>query len=149
MRIVLCCGERNWDDQKKVDRALRHEHKKHPIDFVIEGGQSTPRGWPKFQPPYGADYQTKIAAQKLGIQVIECPANWVKFKKGAGPIRNSQQLRLAVTLAIEGGHMSNGPEQKLNLLVFAFHSNIKKSKGTKNMVDLVHSHTRAKVRIIK
>jgi hypothetical protein len=135
MRIVLCCGDRNWDDAKKIYRILKHEHKKRPIDFVIEGGA------------LGADYLSRVVAEKLGIQVVECPANWEYFGKKAGPIRNTQQLRLALELACEGGQIS-GSEQKMNMIVFAFHSNIKQSKGTKNMVEQAKK-ANVKVKIIK
>lgn len=102
MRIVICCGGRGWNNQKKVDKVLSHEHKQRPIDFVIEGEQKTVSqsnwGDDSWRGPFGGDYQAKLAAQKLGIQVIECPANWDKFKEAAGPIRNREQLKLARAL---------------------------------------------------
>src|SRR5580692_6345193 len=104
MRIILCCGDRKWDDEEKIYRTLKHEHKKRPIDFVIEGGQSSIKEYMSgsgLRPQdfrvkkCGADYLAKVAALRLGIQVVECPANWTKFKKAAGPIRNEKQLDLA------------------------------------------------------
>jgi hypothetical protein len=154
MRIVLCCGDRKWDDEEKIYRTLKHEHKKRPIAFVIEGGQVSTKeemvgpglrehDWrPK---KYGADHQAKLAAQRLSIQVIECPANWTKFKKAAGPIRNQKQLDVAYELSCHG---VLPPGQHLpNMVVFAFHKNIHKSRGTRHMVKLAKK-AKVKVRII-
>jgi hypothetical protein len=149
MRVILCCGAREWDDEALIFDTLLKEHKKNPIDYVIEGGQESHRTvcGPDESWVYGADYQCKKMAQSLAIQVIECPANWDTFKKAAGPIRNSNQLKIAMELACEGGQIS-GSEQKMNLLVLAFHSDIKKSKGTKDMVKRAEK-AGVKVRIIK
>jgi hypothetical protein len=45
------------------------------------------------------------------------PADWKKYGKGAGPIRNKEML-----------------DRENVDVVWAFHDNIKKSKGTKNMI---------------
>jgi YspA, cpYpsA-related SLOG family len=132
MRIVLCCGDREWEDGATIRSTLKHEHEKHPIDFVIEGGAR------------GADNISKLVAQRLGIQVIECPANWDKFRKGAGPIRNQNQLDVAYELA----GILDSKKGEVNLLVLAFHSNIKKSRGTKDMVNRAKK-AGVKVKIIK
>jgi hypothetical protein len=66
----------------------------------------------------GADIFGRVAAESLGIQVKPFPALWNLYGKAAGHVRNRQML-------VEGK-----PD-----LVLAFHSNIEKSKGTKNMVE--------------
>ena len=65
----------------------------------------------------GADTMAEIAARENGLEIEVYPALWHIHKKGAGPIRNKQMLD-------EGR-----PDR-----VFGFHSNIAKSKGTKNMI---------------
>jgi hypothetical protein len=66
----------------------------------------------------GADTYAREAAKYLGIAWEEYPADWTKYGgKKAGPIRNKQML-------VEG---------KPNRVI-AFHDNIKKSKGTANML---------------
>jgi hypothetical protein len=133
MKIVLCCGDREWDDEDKIFRVLKKEHKKHPIAYVIEGGA------------LGADYLSRVVAQKLGIQVIECPANWDFYKKAAGPIRNQKQLELLCMLTNLG---TLGMDEDIKVKVLAFHSNIKQSKGTKDMVNRAKK-AKVKVKVIK
>lgn len=65
----------------------------------------------------GADTHARKACEKHGIDFIEFPAQWDKFGRSAGPIRNQQML-------LEGR-----PTHGL-----AFHQDLEKSKGTKDMV---------------
>lgn len=123
MRVVLCCGDRNWGNSSKIEKALKEEMRKSSIDYVIEGGAN------------GADYLSKKVAQKMKIQVIEFLPNWENLSYAAGPIRNSKQLEVAMTLSDEP------------LIVLAFHSDIKNSKGTKDMVNKAKKEG-VKVRII-
>jgi hypothetical protein len=67
----------------------------------------------------GADLIAKSAAKELGFEVEEYPADWDKYGKAAGYRRNSQMLT-------EGK-----PD-----LVIAFHQNLKRSKGTKMMLEI-------------
>ena len=64
----------------------------------------------------GADNISKYVAQALHLECREYPANWDLHGKAAGPIRNQEMLNK------EKPH-----------LVIAFHPNIKKSKGTRDM----------------
>lgn len=98
---ILFCGDRNWIDQGKVIDAFI----KYQPTVVIEGQAS------------GADLMSRVEAEKRGITVLPFPADWARYGRAAGPIRNRQMLE-------EGK-----PE-----LVVAFHSNISASKGTANMV---------------
>jgi hypothetical protein len=75
------------------------------LSTVIEGGQK------------GADKLARIAADSIGLDVIEFPANWRGRLKAAGPYRNRLMLDLK-------------PD-----LVIAFHEDIKNSKGTKDCVE--------------
>ena len=102
VRKVLVTGDRNWQGEDVIMRELR----KMKPDVVVEGGAK------------GADSLAKKVANKLGIEVREYPAEWDKYGRAAGPIRNQEML-------------GEKPD-----LVLAFHSNIEKSKGTKNMITL-------------
>ena len=150
MRVILCCGARDWDDLDKVCTTLEHEHKKHKVDYVIEGGQKWAEesgGFNQYTGRcYGADYQSKQVAMKLGIQVIECPANWDFYKKAAGPIRNQKQLELLNLLS--GVSLTGLENEDCDAEVLAFHSDIKNSKGTKDMVNRAKK-AGVKVRIVK
>jgi len=98
----------------------RHWHNKNRIrevlsaltgvECIIEGGAR------------GADTLALIVATELGIPVIEFPADWIKYGGAAGPIRNRQMLS----------------EGKPGLVV-AFHNNILKSKGTRDMVRIARA----------
>jgi len=65
----------------------------------------------------GADKIAGELSRELGLSEIECPANWQEHGKAAGPIRNRQML-------------SHRPA-----MVIAFHNDIQKSKGTKDMIN--------------
>jgi SLOG family YspA-like protein len=130
MGIVLICGDRNWDDYKKILKTLKEEDAKDPIMYVIEGGQRTRLISQKRY--YGADYQGKKAAQALGIQTIECEALWEYFGKKAGAIRNDKQLNIGLALC---SALAPAGEAFRFFLVLAFHSDLKNSKGTKDMVN--------------
>lgn len=63
----------------------------------------------------GADTIAHSIAKQLGMKTIVVPADWSKHGRAAGPIRNQAMADLK-------------PD-----IVFGFHSDISKSKGTKNM----------------
>ena len=66
----------------------------------------------------GVDKTAGHLADKLyGMKVEVYPANWTEYGPSAGPIRNQQML----------------DEGKPDVVVF-FHSDLKNSKGTKDMV---------------
>ena len=65
----------------------------------------------------GADTMALRWAKDSGIPVERYPAQWDKYGKSAGPIRNKQML----------------DEGKPDLVI-AFHANISASRGTKNMI---------------
>lgn len=71
----------------------------------------------------GADKISGYLAIKRGMKVYKESANWNKYGNEAGPIRNK--------LMIDKYH----PD-----LVVAFHNNIERSKGTKNMLKQAKEH---------
>ncbi len=109
MHRILICGDRLWTNGQLILHILTTIGVKN-IEVVIEGACR------------GADRLGGAASRQLGIPVLEFPANWTKFGKSAGPIRNRQMLT----------------EGKPNL-VLAFHNNIKNSKGTKDMVNVMRA----------
>lgn len=75
--------------------------------FIIQGGAK------------GADWLAKKAAKELKLKVKEYKADWLRYGQAAGPIRNIYMLD------------KESPD-----CVYAFHSNLKSSKGTAHMVNL-------------
>jgi len=99
---VLCCGDRNWSSYE----IIRRELKKFNDDTVIIEGCAN-----------GADKISGFISSRFGYKVLEFHADWKKYGRAAGPIRNKQML----------------DEGKPDL-VLAFHTDIEKSRGTKNMI---------------
>jgi len=100
---VLVCGDRNWSDKQIIYSRLAELP---PDTHIIHGDCK------------GADRLAGEAAKELGFVVTAVPADWKRYGKPAGPIRNKAMLDLS-------------PD-----LVIAFHSDFRNSKGTKSMVNL-------------
>ena len=100
-RLLVYSG-RDFADQHWLIRVLDKLAKLLVIDCVIEGDAR------------GADRMAGYWARKHGISNIKFKADWGRYKKGAGSIRNAQML-------LEGK-----PD-----LVLAFPG----GKGTQNMLD--------------
>ena len=100
---ILVTGSRNWADEEKIYAAVMQEL---PVSLLIEGEAR------------GADTIAKQAARRLGIRVLPFRADWRRYGRGAGPIRNQLML----------------DEGKPDL-VLAFHEDLAHSKGTKDMID--------------
>jgi hypothetical protein len=98
---ILVCGDRNWTDQKLIYDKLRWLP---PFSIVVSGACR------------GADKLSTKAANLLELVVIEYPADWNKYGKSAGVLRNIEMLK-------------ETPDE-----VWAFHDDIENSKGTKDMV---------------
>jgi predicted Fe-Mo cluster-binding NifX family protein len=101
---VLCCGSRTFTDLKVIISAFETLLKEGPIDSVIQGGAM------------GADYFSSLEAARRGIKVFEFPAEWEKYGRSAGYVRNAQMLK-------------ENPD-----VVLAFQ--VGKSPGTENMVQI-------------
>lgn len=116
MTKVLVCGDRNWED---ID-TIRSELRSIPnLEMVIEGNAP------------GADRLSRlVGVGDLNVPVLTVPADWTKYKKAAGPVRNRKMLDYK-------------PDR-----VLAFHDNISESKGTKNMVELARKF-KIPVKVVK
>ena len=99
---VLVTGDRNWSNEKTILRELQKLSKNTTI---VQGGAK------------GADSLAAKVGKELGLKVITVKADWSKFGRAAGPIRNKVMLE------------KYNPD-----LVLAFHGNIESSKGTKDMI---------------
>lgn len=101
---ILISGSRNWKNYKAMYDVL----KTLPKDTqIIHGGCR------------GADLMAGEIAKSLGFKESKVyPADWKKNGRGAGPKRNQLML-------------DENPEI---VKVIAFHEDISKSKGTKDMI---------------
>jgi len=105
MRLLIC-GDRNWTDGVKIGQVI---HILKPT-IIIEGECR------------GADLLAREIAEFLGMSVengtiLPFSADWNRYGHRAGPIRNTQMLKVGK------------PE-----LIGAFHSDIENSRGTANML---------------
>jgi hypothetical protein len=102
MRVLITGGKRfeNWS---LLVEALDRLHEEGGITTLIHGAAK------------GADTLAGEWARTRGVEVISCPADWKRYGRAAGPIRNKQML----------------VEHKPNLVV-AFQG----STGTANMVSI-------------
>ncbi len=73
---LLCFGSRNYSNREKI----RNKIFEIKPSIVIHGNAN------------GADRLAAEIALNLEIEVMSFPANWSKFGRAAGPIRNQQML---------------------------------------------------------
>lgn len=105
---VLICGARTWDHWLPIRELINSL----PDDTeIIEGGAA------------GADVIARACALQRGLDVVEYPANWERYRRAghmgkAGPIRNQKMLD------------REQPER-----VVAFTYNLATSPGTRDMVE--------------
>jgi hypothetical protein len=103
---VLVCGDRKWSNCDLIFEWLLALRDKYGIDLIVIDGAAR-----------GADSCAFNATVPLEVKSVRFPANWAKYGRAAGAIRNQQML----------------DEGKPDL-VLAFHNDIENSKGTKDMV---------------
>lgn len=99
---VLVCGDREWVD---TDAVMMKRLAKLPLSAVVIHGACR-----------GADRCAGTIALGYSMAIETYPADWKRYGKGAGPIRNQQMLDTGIDL------------------VLAFHNDIENSSGTADMV---------------
>lgn len=105
-RRILITGDREWTN---IERVYTRLSTFKPDEVIIVHGNCR-----------GADIIAKCCAIELGMEQESHPANWRRYKKGAGPIRNQEMLDC---------HPENPIEHCI-----AFHEHIETSTGTADML---------------
>jgi hypothetical protein len=77
---LLVCGGRDYSDYWTVHEVLDGFHKATPVTCLIEGGA------------LGADRFARVWAERNGVPVQTFNANWERYGKRAGPMRNWDML---------------------------------------------------------
>lgn len=107
---VIIAGSRSYDDYntltEECDRILSLKVVDADTEIVVVSGHAS-----------GADALGERYAQERGFGLETFPADWTKFGRAAGPIRNAQMASVAHAL-------------------IAFPKAGEVNRGTKNMVDL-------------
>lgn len=109
---VLVTGDRNYTDVETIGGALErvqvmwNEPGEHIGNYptIIHGGAT------------GADTIAQVLAEWMGFPTEGYAADWKRYGRAAGPIRNQQMLDTGVDLCL------------------AFHNDLENSKGTLDMV---------------
>lgn len=81
---ILVCGGRNYLEYWKVHEILFDLWP----DTIIQGGAN------------GADFLAKVWSHAYEIECIQVDAEWKKFGKAAGHIRNGEMLKLKPDLVV-------------------------------------------------
>lgn len=103
---VIVCGSRTWTDQPHLWSTLDELYAAEPFDLLVHGGAK------------GADSLAHDWATANGVAVVECPANWERYGKAAGPIRNERMIRdyqPSLVVAFLGPGQSPGTRQMIDL----------------------------------
>lgn len=85
---VIVCGGRDFSDTVAVARALDSLHAERPIGVVFHGNAA------------GADRAAHWWAYSRKVKVFPVPAEWSKYGKRAGPIRNQHMLGQSPDLVV-------------------------------------------------
>ena len=91
---VLVCGGRDFSDRKMMREVLSRIHAERPFTCLIHGGAA------------GADRLAEDWGRDEGLPVIRVDANWDRYGRSAGPIRNGWMLDLCqpdAVVAFPGG----------------------------------------------
>lgn len=83
---TIIAGMRDYDSPETVERLAAHVHEMYPITEVISGGAK------------GVDRFGEAWAEKSGIPITPFPADWDKYGKSAGPVRNAEMASAADAL---------------------------------------------------
>jgi hypothetical protein len=120
--IVLVTGDREWDDRQEIYDWLE---KFSGIKLLLQGSAR------------GADLLSEDWARSREVPYLGVPAEWATKGKAAGPIRNAAMLHWLKIISEGIFKIDMMPEELLSgnkVQVLAFHENIKKSKGTADMM---------------
>jgi hypothetical protein len=110
---ILVTGAREWTNRELILDTLKDYSGNDVI--LIHGACS------------GVDQTAGSVAVELSFVVETYPAEWSKYGKVAGPVRNQQMVNRLLE------HQKGGRK----IVAFAFHNCIDESKGTKNCVNLL------------
>lgn len=91
MKLIIC-GGRNYRFTKEDFAKLDQIHRDFVVTEVVSGGAT------------GADFWGQVWARMNSIPLIIFEADWVKYGKPAGPMRNEQMAQYAdAVVAFPGG----------------------------------------------
>jgi len=78
---VVITGSRDWDSWEEIEGVMRRLYEEHGQAVEIHHGTAR-----------GADRMAGHVAKKYGLTVVEHPADWQRYGKRAGMVRNGELL---------------------------------------------------------
>lgn len=91
MRVIVC-GSRRWHDRKiiadRLHQLVLHHELKFPYPIIVHGAAK------------GADKLAEDEGGKAGLVTEAHPADWDRYGKRAGLIRNEEMAALGADLCI-------------------------------------------------
>lgn len=88
------CGSRTWRDRPRVRAALRDINQRFPKPTVVVGYNV------RTKQPRGADQIIYQEANRQRLHVETVPAQWERYGKSAGFIRNHKMASLGAVLCV-------------------------------------------------
>lgn len=125
---MLVTGDREWGKGKHADED--YDMLTYALDGIAEAWGVTDlvegcaRGADRMAEQWALNYT------EVPITIHHYPAEWGKYPKAAGPIRNSKMLKGEHCTTVDTGDHVDAPPD----IVVAFHRNLNQSKGTGDMV---------------
>ncbi len=116
--VWLICGGRNYTNHQKMDDVLESLVAARGVPVLVVEGEAR-----------GADLMARSWAEARGIAVCPHPAQWSKYGRRAGPVRNREML-------------THHPD--LSLVVAFYDRPATESRGT---ADMVKAAKRAKIEL--
>lgn len=108
---ILITGSRDWTDRAAIENAFDQVQSVHDQYTLISGAC-----------PTGADRMGEEIAQEMGWDIERYPADWDKYGKRAGFLRNAEMVALNpdITLAFiknesKGASMTAGLSEKAGI----------------------------------
>ena len=87
-RWVVVAGTRSFENWEEFKTEMNNQLKDMENIGIISGGAQ------------GTDNMAKRYAEMRKLPFIEMPANWEKYGRAAGPIRNEAMARMATALIV-------------------------------------------------
>lgn len=130
LKVLLVTGDRNWQDKEVMAKALNAYAPHILIEGEARGADKLSRYWAEEQGythlGNGNGHNLPTHAKYDRKRFVMMPADWDKYGRSAGPIRNRLQASLLTWCR----------EQGARCRVYAFHDAIDESKGTKDMINV-------------
>ena len=109
--VILVTGARDWNDEQLIYEKLKEFVSRKVL--IIHGCCQ------------GVDMISDKVGKNLGFDILAKPAEWSHYGRAAGPIRNKEMINEVLKYKNLG----------VETIVYAFHDNVDKSRGTKNCVN--------------